>query len=425
MVDVSTGQSAGVPRLIRGVPVTRRNARNLARMAIGALWPPNALVVARNLAALRQDEPWRDYLALHAADGATPRALIERAAGWICRSQDHVGSGGVGDLAFGGWTPGYPEVTGYIVPTFFELSEALGDDEYARRAIRMAKWELRVQKDDGGVESLYEGDGQPPVAFNTGQVIRGLIRAFEETEDQRFLDAATRAGDWMVSHQDPDGSWTRSNYLGMKRTYDTFAAAALARLSVVCANDAYARAALANCEFAVGHQLDNGWFELCDNTLEGNDAPITHTLCYASDGLIESGEALGEPGLIEAGERAARAMMERVDEGGRLAGRFDRDWQPRAGYVVLTGSAQLGILLLKMHRRSGEPALLDAALRLLDFLAYVQELNSVGEPRSGGIAGSFPIWGRYVPLKYPSWATKFYLDHLLLAQPFLERRARP
>ena len=57
---------------------------------------------------------------------------------------------------------------------------------------------------------------------------------------------------------------------------------------------------------------------------------------------------------------------------------------------------------------------LETALRLLDFLAFVQELNGVDADRAGGLPGSFPIWGRYVPLKHPSWATKFYLDHLRL-----------
>ena len=29
-------------------------------------------------------------------------------------------------------------------------------------------------------------------------------------------------------------------------------------------------------------------------------------------------------------------------------------------------------------------------------------------------AGSFPVWGRYAPLQYPNWATKFLADALML-----------
>jgi uncharacterized protein YyaL (SSP411 family) len=342
--------------------------------------------------------------------------LVDRALAWICHSQDTVGSGGVGDYQFGRWTPGYPEVTGYIIPTFWDYSRALYRDELARRAIRMADWELRIQKPEGGFESLYEGEGQPAVVFNTGQVIRGLLRTWQETGEQPYHDAAVRAGDWIVANQEADGSWTKANYLGMKRVYDVYAAAALAGLFRATSNEAYARAALANAEFAVGNQLPNGWFDLCDNTPAGNEAPTTHTLCYTAAGLLEIGEALGEDGIASAGRLTAGALADLVEPSGRLLGRFDRDWRPRSRYVVVTGSAQLGAILMLLHIRSGDEGLRRVSLRLLDFLAYVQGLNSLGSHRTGALPGSFPIWGRYVPLKYPAWATKFLLDHLLLVR---------
>ena len=333
---------------MRTIPITRRNLRNLALMTVTTLWPPNTLVLARNAIALRRREPWEGYVE---SSGATLETLADEALSWICRSQDRVGSGGVGDYQFQGWTAGYPEVTGYIIPTFWDYHRLLRRDELAQRAIRMADWELRVQKPEGGFESWYEGEGQPPVVFNTGQVIRGLTRTYEETGEERYLQAAVRAADWVVANQDPDGSWTKAGYMGMKRTYDVYAAAALAMLSTVTAEDAYARAATANCEFALENQHGNGWFDLCDNTPQGNATPSTHTLCYTIDGLIETGEALGEDGFIAGGERAARALLEMVDSGGRLPGRFDRDWRPASGYVVLTGSAQLGLILTKLYRR--------------------------------------------------------------------------
>ncbi|MGF1595582.1 MAG: hypothetical protein ACFCVK_01410 [Acidimicrobiales bacterium] len=42
-----------------------------------------------------------------------------------------------------------------------------------------------------------------------------------------------------------------------------------------------------------------------------------------------------------------------------------------------------------------------------------QALDGPPEIR-GAIKGSHPIWGRYAPLGYPNWATKFFLDALLL-----------
>jgi hypothetical protein len=34
----------------------------------------------------------------------------------------------------------------------------------------------------------------------------------------------------------------------------------------------------------------------------------------------------------------------------------------------------------------------------------------------GGVSGSYPIWGRYQPLRYLSWGNKFFADALLLEQ---------
>ena len=406
----ANGEEAGGQRSILGVPLTGRNARNLAGMAIASAWPPNLAVLVRNALALRRERPWRDHLRRRSSpDRATAAAL-----GWIRRSQDRVGSGGVGDFQFHGWTAGYPEVTGYIIPTLWDHHHALDDGDLAERAVRMADWEIGLQQPEGGFESLYEGEGRPPVAFNTGQVIRGLLRTHRETGEQRYLDAAVRAGDWMVAHQEGDGSWTKANYLGMKRTYDAYAAAGLAQLHDATGDRRYADAALANAEFVLGNQRPNGWFELCDNTAGPSTTPITHTLCYTIDGLTEIGRILAEDRLIGAADLAADAIAERVEPGGRLPGRFDSDWRPAASHVVLTGSAQLGVILAARHRRTGSVEDRRRSLELADFVAFAQDLNAIGADRSGGIAGSFPIWGRYVPLKYPSWATKFFLDHLLL-----------
>ena len=55
-------------------------------------------------------------------------------------------------------------------------------------------------------------------------------------------------------------------------------------------------------------------------------------------------------------------------------------------------------------------------MKLVDFLAWAQRLNGVGSSRQGAIAGSYPIWGLYCPLKYPSWATKYFADLVLMVR---------
>ena len=401
-------------RLLRTLSLARSHLGLLTLKLIGALWPPNAILIARHAAsAMRRRPP-----AVANLDLEQP---LEEALGWICRSQDRVGSGGVGCYELYRWTAGYPEVTGYIIPTLWDCAQRLGRDELADRAVRMADWELRVQRPEGGFEGSYEGDGEPAVVFNTGQVIRGLLRTAEETGEPRYLEAALRAGEWIVANQDEDGSWTRANFKGMKRVYDAYVSAPLARLTRATGDEAFARAAARNCEFVLSRQRPNGWFELCDNNPRFNDAPLTHTLCYTVDGLLETGEVLGEERFWEAATVTADRLLAIVEDSPALPARLGADWDPRARYVCVTGVAQLGVILMRLHERTGEARYLDASRALVSFLAGVQRLSAPGAARRGALPGSYPVWGFYAPLKLPSWAVKYLIDLVLLVGAAEER----
>jgi Squalene-hopene cyclase C-terminal domain len=411
MQTKSVRSGAGRPTRLAKVPsLSIREVGKMAGLVVGAVSPLNTVVLLRNARDRRKVAPWSGYLSKGNGAQARLQASIDWALGWIERSQDRLGSGGVACYEFGGWTSGYPEVTGYIIPTFWDAASLLERPALGERAIRMADWELALQHDEGGFPSLYEADRRPPVVFNTGQVIRGLLRTYEATDDERYRDAARRAADWMVRNQEEDGGWGKANYRGLKRVYDTYAAAALARLWVVTGDERYARAAAASCEFAVAHQRANGWFDLCDNDRRFLGAPSTHTICYTVDGLLEIGAILDEDAFRTAARRTAARLSELVDASGFLHGAYDETWTPRGSYSCVTGSAQLGVILVRLHEERGDASNLDVASRVLDFLAYVQRLNGVGKNRTGGLPGSYPIWGRYVPLKYPSWTAKFFID---------------
>jgi hypothetical protein len=372
-------------------------------------WPPNFAVIARNAAARRRSQPWLDFVERN--DGAPfLRAALDDAIGWLNHAHGQTVRGGVGCYELYRWTAGYPEVTGYIIPTFWDCAAALDRPDLAEQALEMSEWELTVQRPDGGWEGGYHGDGKPSIVFNTGQVIRGLLRTAAETGDERFLAAAERAGTWIVSHQEADGSWARANFKGMRRVYDSYVSAALVQLSTATGDERFRAAAIRNCEFVLANQSANGWFANADNSLFRNDVPVTHTICYTIDGLLECGALLGEEAFHDAGQLAADAMLDRLQDWPMLYGRLDADWQPRVDWVCLTGAAQLGVIALALHTRTGEARYAEGARALVDFLVWTQRLNGIGRHRKGAIAGSYPIWGLYCPLKYPSWATKYFVD---------------
>ena len=54
-----------------------------------------------------------------------------------------------------------------------------------------------------------------------------------------------------------------------------------------------------------------------------NDAPMTHTICYTIDGLLETGELLGDAGSCERDERARMRFCAAFRFRPRLPGRLD------------------------------------------------------------------------------------------------------
>lgn len=88
--------------------------------------------------------------------------------------------------------PAYPETTGYIIPTFYRYAALTGDNDVRERARRMADWEIEIQHPSGGVLAGALGDSDQPTVFNTGQVLFGWVRAFEE-EGRRTLPRSSCA----------------------------------------------------------------------------------------------------------------------------------------------------------------------------------------------------------------------------------------
>jgi hypothetical protein len=344
------------------------------------------------------------------------RAAMNAAADWLCRAQDRSGDGGLGSYHLvEGWGRTYPETTGYIIPTLFALADELGRPELAARAFKASECLLRLQRADGGWQGGRVGEERASVVFNTAQVIRGLLAAHARGDDARVLAASVRAGEWITAAQEADGTWGRSNFMGVARVYDSYVDAPLLMLWKVTGNEAFKAAALRNLAWVVGRQHDNGWFTDADNTVKHNDRPIIHTVAYTIDGLAECGELLGEDRWIRHAHAAAVPLRECFLRDDLLHGRYDRNWQGTEAFIT-TGGAQLAIAWERLANHGDAQPYRAAAERMRALLVAVQKLTMVGpEGGQGALTGSFPLWGRYEKFAFPNWATKYFADALLWA----------
>jgi hypothetical protein len=345
---------------------------------------------------------------------------------WLCRAQDATPDDGVSaafDIIAGTWYPSYPETTGYIIPTFFDYATYTRDDSYRARAIRMANWLLSLQLENGGFPGppWIEPKSQP-VVFDTGQIIHGLVRTFEETDESCFLDAARRASDWLVEIQEEDGSWRKFD---MERThvYNARTAWAMLLIDQIDQNSRYRAAALKNLHWALSQQAPDGWFP--NASFEPDEDPLTHTLAYTIEGLLEAGKILSDPRLIGAARVAADALLDRQAQDGYLRGSYCPGWRSEVSWSCLTGNAQMALAWLTFYDMTNDTRYLQAAAMANHYLKQVQS-RSAGRPDiRGGVAGSYPIYGDYGHYLFLNWAAKFFADSLMREEQLGKKERTP
>ncbi len=354
------------------------------------------------------------------------RERAAAAVAWLLKAQDATIDRGVSlgyfpcDAATNGrrgWRPSYPETTGYIIPTLLDYAARFDLPDVRERALEMARWEIGVQMPSGAVQGgpVCPPDRQVPAVFNTGMVLHGYTAAYRATGDAAFLEAGRRAADFLVQDLDAEGHF-RSHGIYVAdapiKTYNCLCAWALYRFGEDSGDARYKDAAVRTVEASLGQQQENGWF--ANNCLTRPHAPLLHTIGYALQGVLEVGILSGSERFIGAARRGCLPMLPRISSSGFVPGRFYSDWIPASPFSCLTGNAQLAVVCYRLHEVTREQVFLAAATRLVDWLKGLQRLDSGDPAIDGAIGGSYPPLAGYMPAGFPNWATKYFLDALLL-----------
>jgi hypothetical protein len=347
---------------------------------------------------------------------------LEKAIQWLLYSQNSMADNGFGSYhLIKKWSSSYIETSGYIIPSLLDYGVSKNNNDIIDKAILCADWLLQFQKTNGGWQGQCVSDNRPEVVFNTGQVIRGLHSVYKYTLDEKYLNSAIKACDWLCEIQEEEGFWKRHAFMNVPRVYDSYVDAPLLMIYAITSKEIYKEKAIKNLNWIIEKkQLKNGWFEDCDNTIKRNDKPILHTISYTIDGLLDCGILLNDKKLIDAAIKSADKLFDVFNKNKYLKGRFDSNWIG-SEYIITTGCAQISIIWMKLFKLTNNIQYLNAALKMNDTLIFVQDRNLKEAPDTrGALPGSFPIWGKYEPFSFPNWATKYFADALFLEKECLK-----
>jgi len=385
------------------------------------------MLVTRLIQLPLRYKPWRpahlalildDLTGLSKQPILTDEAHLKSVIAWLCLAQDQrVGYDDEGGVSAGwsfedGWLPSYPETSGYIIETLLAATKFLDEPELISRAERIVDWELSLQNATGSFPGHFGEAGSKPVIFNTGQIMHGMISGYKAFDRDDCLEAAVKAGHWMLLQQDDDGCWRRSVHNDTPHTYNTRSAWALLRTGLIANEKVLVDAAIKNIRWALTQQTASGWFKT--NAFTEKGLPFTHNIAYAIRGILESGLLLDDEEMINAAIKASTAQAAQQRDDGWLSGVYADNWVPKAHYCCLTGLAQMSIIWQRLIDTQDMDEFKLPVVRGLDFIKSNHHVTAKYAYQRGAIAGSAPLWGRYSMFEYPNWAAKFFADALML-----------
>lgn len=342
---------------------------------------------------------------------------------WIEESFKATGDGG--SSAYyrfsNGWKGSYPETTGYLIPTLYDYGKYSGDVKYNSLAKNASDWLLSIQSKEGGWQGLQIDDACDLRIFNSGMILDGLIRAYVEEGDEKYLESAKKGMYWILSKTDNNNLFSLNNVVG-GGTFDTLVCACLLMVIQYLDDDERTNLETKLKSILNKHlelQTDNYWFKNCNFKNDGT--ALLHHLGYTIDGLLISAELLDDDYFYQCAKKSARKLLSKFEVNQNLSAYLYEDWTFKNdlgnGYsMCLTGLSQIAIVFQKISSKENDERYRSAALKINDIVSCISNHKSNNKGISYGLAGSYPVNGNYQSFQIVNWAAKYHAESLLLSQ---------
>lgn len=301
--------------------------------------------------------------------------IYDKAVKWIYNNT--VENGGI--ICNSDKKNGYPEVSGYYIPSLLRWG-------HRELALQYAKWLIEIQKADG---SWFDTDDVAPYVFDSGQILKGLlaIRNIYPNPDQ--IDASIRKGcDWIFSCMTEDGRLVTPS----KQAWGTDENTCSEIIHIYClsplkeAGELFGKPEYIRKADKILEYYKNNYYEKIMNF-----SLLSHFYAYLMEALLDLGE-------VRMAEEAMKRMEGYQKECGAVPAYNNVDW------VCSTGLFQLALVWFRL----GE---IERGNKAFEYACKLQN-------ESGGWYGSYVSEtnpneiNTYFPASEISWANKYFLDAL-------------
>ena len=270
---------------------------------------------------------------------------------------------------------GYPEVTGYYIPTLIRWG-------YRELAIDYAKWLISIQHDDG---SWYDTFDQMPYVFDTAQILKGLLAAYSIWPDENVKNAIIKGAMWLAGNIQHDGRFKAADesIWKMPKAYSElihlYCLSPIREVGIQISK----LELLEMVDLSIDYYKQNHMEEILHFDL------LSHFYAYVMEALVDLGE-------LELAKAAMNNIANFQTEDGAVPGYNNVHW------VCSTGLFQLALTWFRVGDSERGNKAFSYACRL--------------QNESGGWYGSYPSVedesNDYFAASEISWAVKYFLDAL-------------
>ncbi len=354
---------------------------------------------------------------------------------WIKKAHEVTGEKGfsIGFDLRRGWLTSYSETTGYIIPTLYRYANLFNSSEAHDIATAAARWLVSIQNDDGSIID-YVGhrkkpQTRPPVVFNTGQDLFGLLAAYRNTGEDTFIESAKKAAKWIIGKQDKSGLWNDSQSFGSSSTasYYSHVTWPLYLIGDEVSDERIKEHANSGLERIIDRVNSN--YSVKNWAFKTGIPAYTHTIAYTIEGMLEQG--LLSDGIESKSFKIARNIalktVELLERDGKFAGCYDEEWNGDFSYICMPGNCQLALIYLRLYNLLKEKQYLKAADQALLPVLKRQYISSIAPLAiRGTVPASWPpVFGKYMRWLYPNWAAKYLADALMFRMEIEKNNNNP